>query len=129
MESAHGAAKYALNEGAIDVWSAANPSSKLGLKAGEGAAAAPSGVERSAYDWDALVKKYDLGRQDLSEPTAPKTFAPIDPDAVNPPETAYTGELVGKGTSKSGNGYWPWLAALAVAAGVAYVIKSRSNDQ
>lgn len=121
-------AKYTVNEGIIDVWKKDKPLVKTEVKAGESVEAKISGVAKSSYDWDTLVEKYELANQDLSEPVAVKPFPPINPDAVYPPEAAYTGDLVGKagqGSSQS-SPFWTRLIIIVVLAGGAfYFFKKR----
>ncbi|MDO8574190.1 MAG: hypothetical protein Q7R86_01015 [bacterium] len=119
IEVEEGGAKYTVQEGAIDVWFADKPNAKTEVSAGESAEAKASGVTASVYNWEALTKKYGLTTVDLSEPTEEvKPFAAIDPDAIYPPEAAYSGDLTGEAKGASGgSGIWTWIIVVVILGG------------
>jgi hypothetical protein len=120
-----GSATYALNEGLIDVWRKDEPATKRELKPGEAVRVTAVGVEGASYDWDGLMRARQLAGVDLADPKEPKTFVPIDPDAVNPPEAAYSGDLVGTLPKTEGKSWLPWLLVVALVAGGAWYVRTR----
>lgn len=125
-----GSTTYALHEGLIDVWRKDDSTSKKELKPGDAARVTASGMESVTYDWDAALRTRNLASVDLADPQEPKKFSPIDPDAINPPEAAYSGDLAGGMPAPSkGAGPWLWLLLLAGAGGgVWYVRAMRRAD-
>lgn len=120
IEVSEEAATYTVNEGLIAVWKPEIPTLPSEVKAGESVRVTASGVETTTVDWDTLIAKYQLADQDHSEPTVVAPVQPIDPDAVNPPEAAYSGDLVGilPPTNLRAPKYWLWLLPIGVALGL-----------
>ncbi|MEK7631090.1 MAG: hypothetical protein AAB417_03630 [Patescibacteria group bacterium] len=118
ITSEDGKAQYAVQEGAIDVWLKDSPQKKKVITTGTAAVASASGIAEAPYEWDALLQKHGLEAGDFSEPPKITPFAFIDPDAVNPTEVAYTGDLVGDYKSSRG-GSW---GAVMTYGGIAVVL-------
>lgn len=131
VEAGEEGTTYAVQEGLVQVRSKVGAST-LDVKAGESASATAAGIAPAPHDWAALAAKHGFEEGDVVESDVTlRQFPQIDPDAVNPPEAAYTGDLVGKALEKAekpgGNRWWLWPLALAgVAGGAWYVRKKRT---
>ena len=125
IEANEGRAVYSVLDGSIEVWLKDAPSKKLALSVGESAEATPGAVSGSEQNWDALLAKSKLTREDFKEPEPITSFAPIDPDAVNPSTAAYNGDLTGGRTfSDSSTGWASALIAILALVG-AYIVAKK----
>jgi hypothetical protein len=103
VDDNNGVDTYTVKEGIVEVTSINNPSDNRILNEGESVKVTAAGIADNPYDWDARIEEYSLDDYDLSETPEVEPFDPIDPDAVNPTEIAYTGDLVGELEGPSGD--------------------------
>ncbi len=131
IEVGDGVDVVTVKDGIVEVAPKNNPTAKTTVNRGESAKATVTSVSPNAYDWDALLKKYDVGELDTREPVVPKTFKPIDPDAVNPTDAAYSGDLVGElpNASAGGDSTMLILIVVVILAAGGFVYWQKKNGK
>ncbi len=117
---------YTVNEGSIEIKLKSAPTTKKTVEAGKSAIAAKTIVDNT-YAWDELLTKYGWTQRDFSEAPKVEPFGPYDPDALNPPEAAYTGKLYLPYEQPSSK-KWIWgIVVIFVVAGGWFFVKKKKK--